>query len=56
MLSRLAGRLRGIDQDDHFGGIVAGFSLAETDGLQAVIVQLKILGKAIADNLRAGFC
>jgi len=54
-LSRLGGRVRGIDQDDEFGGVAGVFGFAETDGFESCVLQLEILGKVIAHNFRAGF-
>ena len=55
MLSRVGGRLHGIDQDDEFGGVAGVFGLAETNGFEAFVFQLEILDKVIAHNFRTGF-
>lgn len=51
----MGGRLRGIDQNDEFGGVYGALGFAKTDGFEALVFQLETLGKVIAHNFRAGF-
>src|SRR5207302_6157369 len=51
----LSGASGWVDENDKLGRFVAGFGFAQADSLDALIVQLEILGQVIANNLCASF-
>src|ERR1700731_490093 len=50
LLSRAGRRTGRIDEDGEFGGFGSLLGLPQADGFEALVVQLEILGKVVANN------